>query len=55
MDALTGFINFLVQEVFSKPAYLVGLMTAVGLSFIFRGIAQQDYINGSAQKNWPIT
>lgn len=31
MDVLTGLINFLVQEVFSKPAYLVGLMTAVGL------------------------
>ena len=28
-------------------------MTAVGISFIFRGIAQQDYINGSTQKNWP--
>ena len=33
---------------------LAPLMTAVGLSFVFRGIAQQDYINGSAQKNWPI-
>ena len=33
---------------------LAPLMTAVGLSFIFRGIAQQDYINGSAQKNWPV-
>jgi branched-chain amino acid transport system permease protein len=29
-------------------------MTAVGLSFVFRGIAQQDYVNGSAQKNWPL-
>ena len=26
----------------------------MGLSFLFRGIAQQDYINGSAQKNWPV-
>ena len=34
---------------------LAPLMTAVGLSFIFRGIAQQEYVNGSAQKNWPIT
>ena len=33
---------------------LAPLMTAVGLSFVFRGIAQQDYINGSAQKNWPV-
>jgi branched-chain amino acid transport system permease protein len=33
---------------------LAPLMTAVGLSFVFRGIAQQDYINGSAQKNWPL-
>ena len=34
---------------------LAPLMVAVGLSFLFRGIAQQDYINGSAQKNWPVT
>jgi branched-chain amino acid transport system permease protein len=33
---------------------LAPLMTAVGLSFIFRGIAQQDYVNGSTQKNWPV-
>ena len=33
---------------------LAPLMVAVGLSFLFRGIAQQDYINGSAQKNWPV-
>ncbi len=33
---------------------LAPLMTAVGLSFVFRGIAQQDYVNGSAQKNWPV-
>jgi branched-chain amino acid transport system permease protein len=33
---------------------LAPLMAAVGISFIFRGIAQQDYINGSAQKNWPV-
>ena len=32
---------------------LAPLMTAVGISFVFRGIAQQDYINGSTQKNWP--
>lgn len=34
---------------------LAPLMTAVGLSFVFRGIAQQDYVNGSAQKNWPVS
>ncbi len=33
---------------------LAPLMTAVGISFIFRGIAQQEYVNGSAQKNWPV-
>ena len=33
---------------------LAPLMMAVGLSFIFRGIAQQEYVNGSAQKNWPV-
>ena len=33
---------------------LAPLMVAVGLSFLFRGIAQQDYVNGSAQKNWPV-
>lgn len=32
---------------------LAPLMTAVGLSFIFRGIGQSDYVNGSAPKNWP--
>lgn len=37
MDALSGFINFLVQEVFSKPAYLVGLMTAIGLIALRKG------------------
>ena len=33
---------------------LAPLMAAVGISFIFRGIAQQEYVNGSAQKNWPV-
>jgi branched-chain amino acid transport system permease protein len=32
---------------------LAPLMTAVGLSFIFRGIGQLDVVNGSAPKNWP--
>ncbi len=31
MDILTGIANFLVNEILSKPAYLVGLMTAIGL------------------------
>jgi len=44
---------FAYRRLRSAPK-LAPLMTAVGLSFIFRGIAQQDYINGSAQKNWPV-
>jgi branched-chain amino acid transport system permease protein len=32
---------------------LAPLMTAVGLSFVFRGIGQLDVVNGSAPKNWP--
>lgn len=31
MDVLVTVIRFIVEEVLSKPAYLVGLMTAVGL------------------------
>jgi branched-chain amino acid transport system permease protein len=45
---------FAYRRLRSAPK-LAPLMTAVGLSFLFRGIAQQDYINGSAQKNWPVT
>lgn len=44
---------FAYRRLRSAPR-LAPLMTAVGLSFLFRGIAQQDYINGSAQKNWPV-
>jgi branched-chain amino acid transport system permease protein len=44
---------FAYRKLRSAPK-LAPLMTAVGLSFVFRGIAQQDYINGSAQKNWPV-
>jgi PTS system ascorbate-specific IIC component len=31
MDILLGIVKFLVDEIFSKPFYLVGLMAAVGL------------------------
>jgi len=31
MDILTAIVDFLVDEIFSKPFYLVGLMTAIGL------------------------
>src|SRR3989441_11519971 len=31
MDVLLAIVKFLVDEIFSKPFYLVGLMTAVGL------------------------
>ena len=44
---------FAYRKLRSAPK-LAPLMTAVGLCFLFRGIAQQDYINGSAQKNWPV-
>lgn len=53
-----GFINvsaeFLAYRRLRGAPKLAPLMTAVGLSFIFRGVAQQDWINGSAQKNWAI-
>jgi len=57
--AFGAFINvsaeFLAYRRLRSAPKLAPLMTAVGLSFIFRGIAQQDYVNGSAQKNWDIT
>ena len=57
--AAGGFINmsaeFLAYRRLRSAPKLAPLMTAVGISFIFRGIAQQEYVNGSAQKNWPIT
>jgi branched-chain amino acid transport system permease protein len=56
--AFGAFINvsaeFLAYRRLRTAPKLAPLMTAVGLSFIFRGIAQQDWINGSAQKNWSI-
>ncbi|MTD16760.1 branched-chain amino acid ABC transporter permease [Nakamurella sp. YIM 132087] len=56
--AFGAFINvsaeFLAYRRLRSAPKLAPLMTAVGLSFVFRGIAQQDYINGSAPKNWPI-
>jgi len=56
--AFGGFVNasaeFLAYRRLRSAPKLAPLMTAVGLSFIFRGIAQQDYVNGSAQKNWPV-
>ena len=57
--AFGAFVNvsaeFLAYRRLRSAPKLAPLMTAVGLSFIFRGIAQQDYINGSAQKNWDVT
>jgi branched-chain amino acid transport system permease protein len=47
--------EFLAYRRLRAAPRLAPLMTAVGLSFLFRGIAQQDYVNGSAQKNWPVT
>jgi len=56
--AFGGFVNvsaeFLAYRRLRSAPKLAPLMTAVGLSFIFRGIAQQDYVNGSTQKNWPV-
>jgi branched-chain amino acid transport system permease protein len=43
---------FAYRRLRSAPK-LAPLMTAVGLSFIFRGIGQNDAVNGSAPKNWP--
>src|ERR1700712_1958798 len=57
--AFGAFINvsaeFLAYRRLRNAPKLAPLMTAVGLSFVFRGIAQQDYVNGSSQKNWPIS
>ncbi|GGL90890.1 branched-chain amino acid ABC transporter permease [Nakamurella endophytica] len=56
--AFGAFVNvsaeFLAYRRLRTAPKLAPLMTAVGLSFVFRGIAQQDYINGSTQKNWPV-
>src|SRR3989454_12250454 len=40
MDALLAIVKFLVDEIFSKPFYLVGLMTAVGLIALRRPTSQ---------------
>jgi len=40
MEILLAIIGFLVNEVFSKPYYLVGLMTAIGLIALRRPISQ---------------
>jgi PTS system ascorbate-specific IIC component len=40
MDVLLAIVRFLVDEIFSKPYYLVGLMTAVGLIALRRPPSQ---------------
>src|SRR3989449_5315965 len=40
MDVLLAIVKFLVDEIFSKPFYLVGLMTAVGLIALRRPTSQ---------------
>src|SRR2546428_10865828 len=40
MDVLLAIVKFLVDEIFSKPFYLVGLMTAVGLIALRRPWSQ---------------
>ncbi len=40
MDFLLAIVKFLVDEIFSKPFYLVGLMTAVGLIALRRPTGQ---------------
>jgi PTS system ascorbate-specific IIC component len=40
MDSLVAIVKFLVDEIFSKPFYLVGLMTAVGLIALRRPTSQ---------------
>ncbi len=40
MDILLAIVKFLVDEIFSKPFYLVGLMTAVGLIALRRPTSQ---------------
>src|SRR2546427_10791921 len=47
MDVLLAIVKFLVDEIFSKPFYLVGLMTAVGLIALRRPWGQ--VIGGTAQ------
>jgi PTS system ascorbate-specific IIC component len=40
MDVLVAILGFLVNEIFSKPYYLVGLMTAIGLIALRKPISQ---------------
>ncbi|MCS6963220.1 MAG: PTS ascorbate transporter subunit IIC [Thermoflexus sp.] len=40
MEILVAIVRFLVDEIFSKPYYLVGLMTAIGLIALGRPISQ---------------
>src|SRR2546422_8304906 len=47
MDVLLAIVKFLVDEIFSKPFYLVGLMTAVGLIALRRPWGQ--VIGGAAK------
>src|SRR2546427_7980999 len=47
MDVLLAIVKFLVDEIFSKPFYLVGLMTAVGLIALRRPWGQ--VIGGTAK------
>src|SRR2546425_7219615 len=47
MDVLLAIVKFLVDEIFSKPFYLVGLMTAVGLIALRRPWSQ--VIGGTLQ------
>ena len=44
--------EFFAYRRLRRAPKLAALMTAVGLSFVFRGIAQQEWINGSSQKSW---
>src|SRR5256712_10433630 len=47
MDVLLAIVKFFVDEIFSKPFYLVGLMTAVGLIALRRPWGQ--VIGGTAK------
>lgn len=40
MDFLLAIANFLVNEILSVPAFLIGLITAVGLAAMGRGVGQ---------------
>lgn len=40
MDVLLNIANFLVNEILSVPAFLIGIITAVGLAAMGRGVGQ---------------